>query len=304
MDRIDTPATDGDDSDVSGVPMEPSDKRKAKPSRKRKAKKRPIPNNSDHFPLTDTGLAERFNELHGQNVRYCHLWGKYLIWDGQRWKIDNSGMAEYLAKRAARSILTEASQEEDKYLRSALIDFAKASESATRRAAMLKLAQCEPGIPILPTDLDLSAWKLNCSNGTLNLKTGELHPHDRGDLITKLCPVAFDPAATCPLWGQFLDRIFSSNTALIKFVQRVFGICLTGDTSEQILLVYHGIGANGKSVLLNTQLAMMGLDYAMQAPPDLLMAKSQDSHPTERADLFVRSKPKMAGDWPKASSRV
>ncbi len=96
----------------------------------------------------------------------------------------------------------------------------------------------------------------------------------------------FDAEATCPLWLQFLDRIFASNASLIQFVQRVCGICLTGDASEQILLVYHGVGANGKSVLLNTQLAMMGLDYAMQAPPDLLMAKSQDSHPTERADLF------------------
>ena len=87
--------------------------------------------------------------------------------------------------------------------------------------------------------------------------------------------------ATCPLWLEFLDRIFALNADLIEFVRRVCGMCLTGDVSEQVLLVYHGVGANGKSVLLNTQAAMMGLDYAMQAPPDLLMEKRGDTHPTD-----------------------
>ena len=289
------PATDGDD-DLSmlgsgDVPMEPTEPSAngdgdGKPARKRKRKKlRPIPDSSKHFALTDTGLAERFVSLYGHNVRYCHPWKKPLVWDGKRFRIDDTGSVEYLAKRTARSILTEASREEDKYLRSQLIDFAKASESAPRRAAMVKLAQSEPGIPILPSDLDKDPWLLNCLNGTLNLKTGELHPHNRDDLITKLCPIRYDPAATCPRWLQFLDRIFASNAALIQFVQRVCGICLTGDVSEQILLVFHGIGANGKSVLLIVLLSVLGPDYAMQAPPDLLMEKRNDAHPTERADL-------------------
>lgn len=278
------PDLDGTDA-TDGPPVdEPSSNGDGKPKRNRK-KLRPIPDSSKHFPLTDTGLAERFTEQHGHNARYCHPWKKWFVWDGTRWRNDDTGAVDNLAKRTARWILTEASQEEDKYIRSQLIDFAKASESATRRAAMVKLAQSEPGIPILPSDLDNNVWLLNVPNGTLDLKTGELRPHDRGDMITKLCPVRYDPAATCPHWLQFFDRIFASNAALIQFVQRVCGMCLTGDVSEQILLVYHGVGANGKSVLLNTQLAMMGTDYAMQAPPDLLMEKRNDAHPTERADL-------------------
>ena len=200
-------------------------------------------------------------------LRYCHPWGKWLIWDGKRWRLDNTGMVEHFAKRTARSILNEAAEEPDSTQRGKLIDFAKASESAVRLAAIVKRAQSELGIPILPDALDKNPWLLNCVNGTLNLKTGVLQAHNRADSITKLCPTAYDPAATCPRWLTFLDRIFASNSALIEFVKRVCGVCLTGDISEQILLVYHGVGANGKSVLLNTLLAMLGTDYAMQAPP-------------------------------------
>ncbi len=166
---VDEPSANGD-----GKAMPPKARKSKAKARKRKSKLRPVPNSNDHFPLTDTGLAERFADLHGPNVRFCHPWKKWLVWDGQRWRIDDTGATEYLAKRTARWILTEASQEEDKSLRSALIDFAKAAESATRRSAMVRLAQSEPGLPILPTELDQDPWLLNCQNGTLNLKTAEL----------------------------------------------------------------------------------------------------------------------------------
>jgi putative DNA primase/helicase len=88
------------------------------------------------------------------------------------------------------------------------------------------------------------------------------------------------------LWDAFLHRIFGNSEALIEYVQRLIGYCLTGDVSEQILPIFWGTGANGKSTLVNIIFAMLGLDYSMKAPPDLLMVKRNESHPTERADLF------------------
>jgi putative DNA primase/helicase len=158
-------------------------------------------------------------------------------------------------------------------------------EDARSISRSLELARSEPSIPVLPADLDGDPWALNVQNGTIDLKTGRLRPHRQEELLTKLARVAFDPAATCPVWQQSLDRWMGGNTGLVSYLQRVVGYCLTGDVSEQSLWFLYGLGANGKSTFLMALLALLA-DYGMQAVSDLLMAKHNESHPTERADLF------------------
>jgi len=105
------------------------------------------------FPLTDSGNAERFAAQHGGDVRYCHPWQKWLVWDGRRWNIDDTAAVERLAKATVRKMFHDASTIEDDTLRKAIVNHARASESASRRAAMLRLAQSEQPIPIRP-----AAW--------------------------------------------------------------------------------------------------------------------------------------------------
>jgi len=166
----------------------------------------------------------------------------------------------------------------------AMYSHAKYSNSASGIHNMIALARSESAI--WPVELDANPWLLNIENGILDLRTGELRDHCREDYITKLAPVAFDPAATCPLWEQFLLKIFSGNAALIGYLQRLVGYALTGDTSEHILPFLYGTGANGKSTVCETLLKLLGPDYSMKAAPDLLIAKRGESHPTDRADLF------------------
>jgi putative DNA primase/helicase len=194
-----------------------------------------------------------------------------------------TGVVERMAKNTVRSIYVEASDAEDQGRRKELGQHAARSEARNKIEAMQRLAWSEPGIPVEPEDLDLDPWLLNCENGTLDLRTGEQHPHRRDDLITKLTPVAYDPDAKAPTWEAFLERVLPSE-ALRRFVQRVVGYALTGDVSEQILPFLYGPGANGKSTLVNVILEMTG-DYGKQAAPDLLVVK-QGTHPTELADLF------------------
>ncbi len=137
----------------------------------------------------------------------------------------------------------------------------------------------------MPEEMDRGPGLLNCANGTLDLKTGQLREHRHGDILTKLSPVAYNPDADCEVWERFIDQIFQSNSELILFVRRLLGYCLTGDVREQILPIFWGTGANGKSTLLNAILEMMGDDYAIAAR-DLLLAKRGERHPTELADLF------------------
>ena len=162
------------------------------------------------------------------------------------------------------------------------------SEATPRINAMLESARSEPGIPVLHEELDRDPWLLNCVNGTLELKTGELREHRREDYLTKLCPTPYQPEAACPAWQHFLDGMFQKKAAVITFLQRLLGMCLTGDVSEHVLPIFHGRGANGKTTLINAVLNALGDEYAIKIRTDVLMQPKGERHPTEIADLFGR----------------
>ena len=238
------------------------------------------------FRLTDMGNGERLVHHHGADLRHAHPLGKWYIWDGKRWREDDTAAAVRLAKRAVREIYREAAETSDDTERANLVKWAKVSESKARVEAMLWCAAREASVPVLPEALDLKPWLLNCPNGTVDLKTGELRPHDRANLITRLCQVEYHPEAECPLWLKTLGEIFGGSQALIGFWRRLCGLTLTGVVQEQVLPIPYGAGANGKSTLLGVLLRLLGPDYAMKAPPDLLMVKRTPEHATERAALF------------------
>jgi P4 family phage/plasmid primase-like protien len=237
-------------------------------------------------PRTDYGNAERLVARHGHNLRYCHPWSKFLRYDGRRWIIDDIGAVHRLAKNAARKVIREASTIDDKDERKAHVAWGFTSESRARIESMLAMAASELGIPILPNEMNRDVWQFNCLNGTLDLRTGSLRGHRREDCITQLCPVPFDPSARCPHWDQTLKLFFGNDEKLIAYFQRLCGYALVGVIRDHIMPIAYGKGSNGKSTILGTLLETFGPDYAMKCPPDMLMAKKNDAHPTDRTDLF------------------
>ena len=233
--------------------------------------------------LTDLGNAERLVAAHGDDLRYVHPWRRWLWWNGQRWAVDVTGEVERRAVETVRSIYAEAERAEDGEERKRIARHATASESRTRIDAMIALARSLPGIPVEPERLDADLWLLNCLNGTVDLRTGKLREHRRGDLVTKIAPVEYEPEASAPTFERFLERILPPDT-LRRFMRRAAGYAAAGVVSEEMLVILHGIGANGKSTLVNAVMDSLG-DYAIQVAPDLLLAK-HGSHPTELADLF------------------
>ena len=232
---------------------------------------------------TDIANGRRFAQLHGRNVRYCHPWKRWLVWDGRRFKRDDTGAVFRLAKRVADKLWAEARQTDEK----PPLVFAAKTANDKHVKAMLNQAASEPGIPVLPAQLDQNHWLLNCPNGTVALRTGTVRSHDRTDLITALCPTPFNPEAGSYHFDQFLESIFLTND-LIQLVGRWFGYCLTGDVREQVLPIFWGKGAKGKSTLLNLFRDAVGHDYTMQAKPDLLLTTKYETHATERMDLFEK----------------
>ena len=175
--------------------------------------------------------------------------------------MDDKGAICKKAKRVVQSILTEAAEIEDDKLLKAFVKHERASEADSRIKAMVALAQSEGRIPVRLSDFDSDPNLLNVLNGTLDLSTGKLGVHRRGDMLTKISPVVYDPEAKCPTWLRFLDEITAGNKALQAYLQRCFGYSLTG---EHALFMLWGKGANGKSTFLEVSRFVLG-DYAQTA---------------------------------------
>src|SRR5690606_31609937 len=106
-----------------------------------------------------------------------------------------------------RSIYGEARDEADPDRRKSLADHAKRSEANARKVALLDQAKSLPGVPVAPDELDADPWLLNVQNGTLDLRTGELRPHRREDLLMMIAGTSYDPNATCPTYDRFLEDV-------------------------------------------------------------------------------------------------
>jgi putative DNA primase/helicase len=218
---------------------------------------------SRNYRCTDIGNGERFADQHQDEVRYCRLQKKWLVWNGKRWQPDEEGLVNQRAKQTARSIYSEVAGVNDSARRKELAKWAASSEAAYRQRAMIEMAKSESGIPVLPDELDRDEWLLNVNNGTLSLKTGEVLPHRKEDLITKFIPINYDPDAYCPKWIDFLSQVIKGNQQLIDYLWRVAGYTLTGDAGEQCLFLLWGVGQNGKSTFLNVLQTILN-DYALQ----------------------------------------
>ncbi len=245
-----------------------------------KAKPKAEPSNH----LTDLGNARRFVQWMGHDLRYCAAWGKWLVWDGRRWTTDDTGQVIERAKDVVRRLYNEAAFIGDATYREAWVKHALRSESQSRLQAMVGLAQSDEQVRVKPDDLDADPMMLNCQNGTVDLRAGELRPHHRKDLITKLAPVDFDLRARCPVFDRFIQRILGGSPELLQYVQRCFGYALTGDVGEKVLFFFFGTGDNGKTTLLEVIRAMLG-DYAGQIPIETLMVKPQGGIPNDIALL-------------------
>ena len=165
---------------------------------------------------SDENLARRFSDQHKDALRYVETWGKWLVWDGTRWKPDETlvvvDFSRKLAHEASSEILAQGGKP----------GLAKAVASARTISAIEQLARADRRHASRTEDWDRDPWLLNTPTGTVDLRTGQLRPHNPNDLITKITAVG--PGGDCPRWLKFLNRIFDGDSALISYVQRVPGV--------------------------------------------------------------------------------
>lgn len=227
----------------------------------------------------DAGNAKLFAAQHRDKLKYCKSRGGWFIWSGKHWCADPDDQIMAYAIKTADSLLSE-------------IDLAKdldAKEAASRRyVSAHRIASLHAMIDIARHKLAVNAnifdrdpFALNCSNWTIDLRTGRLKKHNPADLITKLLALEYDPKATAPRWEKFLAEVLPDK-ALRAYVQRAIGYSLTAEQREQCFFIAVGSGANGKGVFFKTLRAAIG-PYGTSARPELLIHKHFEN--TNNEDL-------------------
>jgi putative DNA primase/helicase len=239
----------------------------------------------DAFRRTDLAHARLLVQVYGHKIRYVAERKHWIIYDGQRWVPDELAIRG-LAISLADLHWSQAKEEPDPQIVVCLVSQAERWSSRRGLDSAVALAAAMPGVVVSTAHLDASLWLLNCPNGTVDLRTGELQPHRPEDLLTQLCPVCYVPEARNTDWDHFLDAILPADVR--PFLQRVAGLCVSGVTREQILPILVGAGSNGKSTFLNALCGTLGLDYAAKSDHRLLMANHAGRHTTERMDLHGR----------------
>lgn len=222
---------------------------------------------------SDEALALRFTRRY-PNLRFTAKWGQWFIFDGARWKMDETrGVFSY-----ARIVCRDASREANAQ------KAAKAIASSKTRSAVVSMASDDRRHAATVDQWDLDPWLLNTPAGTVDLRTGTTRKHDPKDYMTKVTAVSPDASCPTPLFSKFLERVTRSNEDYKSYLQRVAGYSLTGLTDEHAMFFFHGGGGNGKGVFMGTIMDIMG-DYHHTAPIETFTDTKNERHSTELAML-------------------
>jgi putative DNA primase/helicase len=225
---------------------------------------------------TEDALALAFTRRYHRDWRYVAAWGRWLVWDGHRWRTEDTLAATDLIRSVCRHAAVHADNPKIA---------AKLASSGTV-GGVERLARADRRHAATTAEWDADPWLLNTPGGIVDLKTGRQRPHDRADRMTRITTATPGglTAADCPIWRQFLDEVTGGDAELQAYLQRMAGYTLTGSTQEHALFFLYGTGANGKSVFVNTRATILG-DYAANAPMDTFMETRNDRHPTDMAGL-------------------
>jgi len=252
----------------------------------------------DRYSYDDTGQAAAFAHLFQDRLLYLPAAGWY-VWTGNRWQLDEQSAATRYIIAAARARQQAAAARkvpdlDDPDKKKGLeatkardLSWANNGANSHRLASCERVAKTIPDMIVKHSLFDRDAHLLGVKNGVVDLQTGRLLEARPDQYITYSTDIPYFPDAQCPRWEQFISEIFGGKADLVGYIQRAIGYSLTGDTSEQCFFMCYGIGANGKSTLLNILEALAG-DYAANMAFNTLEHGQQSSTGQELVQLRGR----------------
>jgi len=142
---------------------------------------------------------------------------------------------------------------------------------------MAKSARIEDAIKLMSKRVFIPADRfkhnpryVNVKNGLLDTTTLELIPHDPKFMSRIQLAVEYDPGAQCPLWSERLFEICSGDIEKLRTIQMFFGYSLLPDCRFQHCLFLIGAGANGKGVIMDILIHVLGQENVCSLPLQLM----------------------------------
>ena len=224
-------------------------------------------------------------------ARFLHVPGLgWLAWDGRRWDHGN-GTAEFRVEQAvietARQMIRQAADEPNQADRKTLLALGhRVLAQSGQVSGVVACVRRHPQVLVRADDLNTDPLLVNVLNGTLDLRTLTLRPHDPRDHITRVAGTTFVPNEVGSRWPRFLQEALGDPELVAAVLRCYGGVGLPGLVREHVLPIIWGPSGSGKSTFLETISAAMG-DYAITAEPELMLAgRSASTHPTGQMDLL------------------
>lgn len=148
-------------------------------------------------------------------------------------------------------------QEVLKYLTTTAFENRKSLVALRSIVGTLKVIQYELEFPKFVGGEDIVVM----NDVSVHPTTLEVIAHSPSNYARNILPYNYDANAECPLWEQFLSSCWKSDldqNEKIQLLQEFVGYCFVKSVKFGKMLWLIGSGANGKSVILNTVLELIG----------------------------------------------
>ncbi len=228
--------------------------------------------NIEDSEFTDQANADRLIEQYGHDLKYIAEMKTWAVWNGKFWEVGSKESAEakvfQMAVASARDLQRQSGLA-DRNVAPKMLKWAVKSQNANQLASTVKLAKNL--VTTLAEEFDQQPDFLNCQNGIVDLRTGEMLPHDRSMMFTKIarCNVDLDNTYP-PVFNAFLERVVPDDDTR-KYLLQFLGYMLSGSVAEQCYLFFFGAtGNNGKSTLTELISWILG-EYAVTIETEALM---------------------------------
>ena len=230
----------------------------------------------DSYDWTDIGNGRIFADYYKDTVRFVIERGKWAVYDGSRWVVDDRNLKVMeLCKALANKLIIYATSIEDEHRKTKFIEHASKWQTRNRRETIIKDAQSV--YPVSQMEFDSNPRLFNCINGTLDLTTYKFHEHNPEDMLTKMAGVKYNPDIKSERWIKFVDEVMQGDKEKTDFFQRALGYALTGDTQYECFFILYGKETrNGKGTAMETFMKLMG-EYGKTSNPETIALKQANS---------------------------